>query len=336
MLGNLDSKDRAIIDELDRNSRIAASNISKIIKIPKETVNYRIKRLEEKGYINKFYTIINASLFGYHSFKVFLKLQNNTNSVDEQLEKYVMNNKTCYNFRFIQGYYDVVFVTMHKTPIHLQRFIEGLMDIFGEYVIEKTFYLVIREHKINMKNSKTNKLEKITFNLHKQKKREMDKTDITILKHIAGNSKIKALELSEITGESPRVMIYRLKKLEEEGIIAGYSISLDFELLGFELVQIDMSLKTFTVIKSIIEFFGKTGMCIFAYEMMGEYDLCIELVIKNDEELRKILGKFKERFMKHYTKYDVSHVYKEDIINLAPFSIPPETDNEKQISGNMK
>jgi DNA-binding Lrp family transcriptional regulator len=70
----MDIYDKKIICELDINARASSSDIAKSIRLPKETVNFRIKRLINKGYINYFYTIINASRLGYQYYKIFLKL----------------------------------------------------------------------------------------------------------------------------------------------------------------------------------------------------------------------------------------------------------------------
>lgn len=89
----LDAYDKKILFELDINARMSASKIAKKIKIPKETVNYRIKRLEKEGWINRLYTIFNASLFGYSYYRIFLKFKQ-TNFIHRNRNNRLYNKRS--------------------------------------------------------------------------------------------------------------------------------------------------------------------------------------------------------------------------------------------------
>ena len=321
MLEGLASKDKKIIMELDKDSRISASALSRKIRLPKETVNYRIKLLSEKGYIKNFYAVINSSLIGYRLFKVYIKTHKITGDVESLIIKYITSKKCCFNLRITEGYFDMDFITMQKDVIHMQNFMKDFMDSFGRYVTEKSFHILIRAHKINIESGYAGRIRKISFEIWKNVNNKVDMTDISILRSIAENSRARIVDIAAAAGEEPRVIIYRIKKMEKSGIIAGYSIALDFDRLRMELVQVDISLKTLSVIDDIIEFFGKEGSCIFAYEMMGDYDLCVEIAVRNDEILRNILGKFREMFLDYYISYEISHIYREWVINLVPFVV---------------
>jgi DNA-binding Lrp family transcriptional regulator len=67
----LDYLDKKILYELDIDSRASASRIARKVKLPKETINYRIKRLINDCWVDSLYTIFNASKFGYSYHKIF-------------------------------------------------------------------------------------------------------------------------------------------------------------------------------------------------------------------------------------------------------------------------
>ena len=48
---NLDIKDKKILYELDKNSRIPLSQLSKKVQLNEQTVHYRVKNLIKKGII---------------------------------------------------------------------------------------------------------------------------------------------------------------------------------------------------------------------------------------------------------------------------------------------
>jgi len=163
MKEEIDAHDKKILFELDINSRMSASKIAKKLKIPKETVNYRIKRLEKNGWINRFYTIFNASLFGYSYYRVFLKFYKLTASIETEIIDYITNDPTCANLRIIEGHFDLVFLTIQKNPGDLKGFLQCFFNIFGKNVEEKNILMMMKTHKLNQKFLLEGKTVKKTY-----------------------------------------------------------------------------------------------------------------------------------------------------------------------------
>ena len=66
----------------------------------------------------------------------------------------------------------------------------------------------------------------------------MDDKDIEILKHLSVDGRQSARQLSHRLGVSTVTVLSRIKKLEEQNIIQGYSVRLNHELLGYEITAI--------------------------------------------------------------------------------------------------
>lgn len=82
----------------------------------------------------------------------------------------------------------------------------------------------------------------------------LDATDRAILSALQENARLTNQELSERIGLSPSPCLRRLRRLEKEGVIAGYTAILDEEKLGLPVAifmsvklerQIDAQLNTF-------------------------------------------------------------------------------------------
>ena len=52
---------------------------------------------------------------------------------------------------------------------------------------------------------------------------------------------------------------------------------------------------------------------------MGKYDLLIELQVKDNQEFRNIIDKFRNKFVDKYNDYDISTIIKEYLIIWSPF-----------------
>jgi Lrp/AsnC family leucine-responsive transcriptional regulator len=83
---------------------------------------------------------------------------------------------------------------------------------------------------------------------------QLDKIDHAILRALRANARMSNQELSEKVGLSPSPCLRRLRRLEDEEVITGYSISVDEEKIGLPVAvfmsiklerQIDASLSTF-------------------------------------------------------------------------------------------
>lgn len=323
----LDLYDKKILYHLDLNARCSASQIARKIKLPKETVNYRIKRLQRNAWIKRFYTIFNASLFGYSYYKIFLKFHRLTADAERDIIKFIQNSPSCANLRLMDGKYDMVFLTIHKNISDLRNFLQQFFNLFGVYVLEKNIHTVTKTYKLNQKFLFEEKTIKKTFSQIDIRDDSLDDVNLGIIELLSRNARIKLIDIAHQLRIDSRIIEYRLRKMEQTGIIVAYTTSLNLSALNREFIQIDIALKDPAYIPSIIDFFDATNTCIFTNELLGKYDISIEIYVENDENLRRIMETFKERFIDSYVYYDLSHVYREYVINWSPFHA---TNNKKK------
>ncbi|MFP4111919.1 MAG: winged helix-turn-helix transcriptional regulator [Candidatus Woesearchaeota archaeon] len=327
----MDLYDKKILYELDKNARISASKIGKKIQLPKETVNYRIKRLIKSDYIKYFYTIINGSMLGYQYYKMFLKYYKITSDIEESIIDFLKKEKSCSNIKLTEGPYDISFVTMQRHPYDVKRFLEALTRNYGEYLQKKSVHTLITSYKFNQKIFYQEETIKTPFYLGEPYIADIDDLDLKILKQISMDARVKLIDLSRCLKEKPQVIKYHLNKLEDMGVIVGYYTSLNLDKFNRELIQLDVVVKDHSVSNRMIEFFDSTKTCFSAYEVLGSYDLCFELYVKDDNHLRELTDKFKHMFLDNYVNFDVSHVYEEYQIGWSPFENdePCEVDGEE-------
>ena len=69
---NLDKKDIQILTMLSKDARTPLSKIAKAVKLSRDSVNYRLRRMEEKKFLLLYSPIINLKAFGFNSYHFFL------------------------------------------------------------------------------------------------------------------------------------------------------------------------------------------------------------------------------------------------------------------------
>ena len=317
---NMDSLDKKILYELDLNARASASQLAKKLRRNKETVNFRLNRLLERQYIKGFYGVFNTSKLGWYYYKVYVKFKNITPAKEKELFNYIQKQPNIAYLGSLEGAYSGVFLVMVKAPGDMLVFLNPFMETYGKFVQEKAIHTVLVTHRLN---------QKFLFN---DKKREdwhygeslenycLDEVDKGILNLISTKARMPLTDIAKELGVDHKVVKYRLNKLEKDRIILAYVSAPNFDVLGTQFVQINISLRELSTGKSMINYFDSTNKCLFALELLGKYDLSVELHVNGAEELKTIIDGFRVKFVNKYNDYDVSTMTKEYVVVWTPFS----------------
>ena len=111
---------------------------------------------------------------------------------------------------------------------------------------------------------------------------KFDDTDIRILKNLLVDGRLSSRQLAQKLGLSTVTVITRIKKLEQEKLITGYSVRLNHQLIGYELT-------------AIIEITTEKGKMFEVEQKISEYEnVCAVYDITGDTDIL-VIGKFKTR-----------------------------------------
>jgi DNA-binding Lrp family transcriptional regulator len=110
---------------------------------------------------------------------------------------------------------------------------------------------------------------------------DMDKIDEKILKNLMVDARISARQLALKLGMSTVTILSRIKKLEKEKIIKGYTALIDHEKLGYDLTAIIEVVANKNIV-DIEEKLSKIDNVCAVYDITGNTDTVI-------------IAKFKER-----------------------------------------
>ena len=119
----------------------------------------------------------------------------------------------------------------------------------------------------------------------------MDDKDIEILKHLTVDGRQSARQLSHRLGVSTVTILSRIKKLEEQNIIQGYSVRLNHELLGYEITAIIEIKSNKGKMLEIENEIAKYESAIAVYDITGDADMIIIAKFKNRELLSDFVKK---------------------------------------------
>lgn len=124
---------------------------------------------------------------------------------------------------------------------------------------------------------------------------QIDKQDRQILDALQKHCRISAQELSEKVNMSSATCWRRIKALEKNGVISGYSAQLDRRALGFEVcafVNVSIESRYSQVVDDIQNALVARPEVLECYATTGESDFTLRVVAKSIEDYDQFLNKF--------------------------------------------
>jgi DNA-binding Lrp family transcriptional regulator len=123
--------------------------------------------------------------------------------------------------------------------------------------------------------------------------KHLDETDVKILKALTLDARLSSRQIAKQCGVSIGTVLSRIKRMENEGIIRGYSALLDHEKLGYELTVVsEITVSKGRLLEVENEIARLPNVCC-VYDVTGLIDAIIVAKFKNREEL----GKFTKRLL---------------------------------------
>jgi DNA-binding Lrp family transcriptional regulator len=121
----------------------------------------------------------------------------------------------------------------------------------------------------------------------------LNETDMKILQVLMEDARFSSRQIAKKVGISVGTVLSRIKKMEQEGLIKGYSVTMNHEKLGYELtvvMEVTVSKGRLVEIENEI---AKTPNVCSVYDVTGLTDAFIIAKFKSREEL----GKFTKRLL---------------------------------------
>jgi DNA-binding Lrp family transcriptional regulator len=117
----------------------------------------------------------------------------------------------------------------------------------------------------------------------------LDKTDERILKNLMVDARLSARQLALKLGLSTVTVLSRIKKLEKEKIIKGYTALIDHEKLGYNLTAIiEIIAKKDKIIDIEAELSKRDNVC-GVYDITGNTDTLVIAKFKSRSELSEFV-----------------------------------------------
>lgn len=309
----IDSIDKRILFELDKNSRIPETKLARILGKSKESIRYRIKKLTEKKIINKFTIWIDPTKIAYQVYKIYL-LTNNIPEKKKELIEYVKNDKRLFWLGVAEGVWNIGLTFFSKNAQEFFELKNQLMGKFKELIIElKTAQVV--EIQIHEKTFLYNTNSKWTHFFNDTKKEELDNVSRILLNELFNNSRINLAKIAHKYKTTVDIIRNRIRKMEKQKIIVKYTININYDLLNYEFYKTFLYLKNTDKesINKILSYILESKKIIHLVKQISPWDIELETVCENYKEYVKIMSKLTQKFTASIHKIETA-IISEDYV----------------------
>jgi len=319
----IDLIDKKILSELDKNSHQTNSSIAKKIKISRERVEYRIKKLIDLKVIKKFPTIINPTKFGYSMHKLYFQFQNLTPSKEKEIIKWLVDNPFVQWVTNCKGKWDLNIIVFAKDVEHFNSIMQEFYNTYGEWIYAQHFNITLSVGNLEkgwiLKNK--NHVSKIIYTANEMQDAKLDKEDLELLKIIANNSRMSTVEIAKKMNSTPRIVQYRIKALEKKEVIKGYTVSLDYNILNKQFYKVVFYINVITdsLRNKLIAYCRQRFNLPFFVFSVGEWPFEVEYVVDDIKEFYEAIENIKAEFpeIKRHESILLAEEHKFDFMPLC-------------------
>ena len=321
---NLDLYDKKILYYLDINSRHTLGELTKTVRLSKNAIHNRIKNLLKKGVIRNFYSVINTKKLGYSYFKVYFKLQNTTEIMEKKIIDYFKEKIPSLWVTTWDGRYDLMIGILAKNIDEFHNILSEFINKFRKYINSYDIFIVIfaphfkKDYLLEQKEKST-PIEEFGGT---QEVIKIDETDNKILKIISQNPRIQIVDLAEKTNSSIDIVRYRLKKLQENGVIQGFRVLIDYSKLNYQLHKVLITTQNLNreIEKKIIDYCAsKKNIIDVIIKGIGSWNIELQIDAKDNKEFHEIFKKFKNQFNDIIRNHETLLMVNEYKMDYYPF-----------------
>jgi len=309
----LTKHDKIILKNIAYNPRIFEKELARKCNLSKDSIRYRVNRLEKLKIIEGYGIFVDYTTLGYSSYKLYLKL-NATIKEKKELVDYLKQQKHVFSVFESEGNWDVGTAIFTRNRKDYYEFENKLLNRFGIIISSKRFCLMYDAIIFDNNLIHNGNFKEFSF-WKSNNQEEIDEIDKILIHELHKNGKESLVNLASKAKLSIDAVSKRIKKLNEKKIISFYSAGINYNLLGYEKYKLFIHVKDYSdeFEKEIISYFRSRKNTLNIIRMIGPWKFEVEFLIKEYDEFKKLLSELQEKFPKYILKLDFS-IFRNEIL----------------------
>lgn len=292
MVLKLDLLDKKLLQELERDSSQPLHILARNIQRSKQFVSYRMKRMEDAGFITGYTAMIDVFSLGYSVFRISLDLQHMTEAQKKAFAEEMKKQKEIIAIILIHAHWDIALFVLTKHIHELRNLWDSILDRYRKqirnhrvyvyapiYHYEKSFLpKIVREEKV------------LGFSEEKTVK-----GDTALLFHYAAHVREPLLTLAKHMKRAPITVKKQIALYKKENIVLGQSLGMNPAGIGLHSYLVELTLEGVNR-RAFMQACKKIPEIYEIHRIIGGADEEIVCMVESKQHLLQILDRLKEQF----------------------------------------
>lgn len=294
----LSANEKKILSAMDFHAMRPMRELRKLTGLREHTIRYCVKGLEEKGMLSVM-PLLNVNCLGLSHYYFFFSLSTVKRSTHAALIDYLVKSEYVSFLCELGGDYQYELTVCARSLSEVENFLSEMARKFGSIFIGKSagsrMRLIHYRYKYLLESKGSPKT--LCWGIC-DKQEQIDELDHKILSLMSNDKVMSSTGISRLLKIPYSTAEYRLRRLEEHGIIAGYILFVDAEKLGYQYFLVTIYSKGFNVAlaRKLEDYCLKNPYVRFLLENLGEWDFELGIDTNNPQDVVKIMQELSELF----------------------------------------
>ncbi len=323
MSGVLDKNDAKLLWILDRDARASLAALAAAVRLSKQNVHARIKRLETRGIIRRYVSVIDSAKLGRTAYRVYVRYQDLRTERERAFIAYLQQHPNVIWVVTCTGPWDLEFALVTasyaETGSAIKEACRRFPEAFGRYEVSistvnyhfRRDYLV-RGARAPFHQAHYGKTPSLFA---------LDETDTVLLRELSKNCRRSNTELGSAIGVSYHTVSDRIRRLEQRQIITGHRILIDWEAIGRMYYKVLLTHAPLTVEqeRKLYAWCAARDCLVYLVEVLGSWQLELELEVLSENDVVSLIRDLRVEFPGILKEYVMLKIEREHKLDYAPF-----------------
>lgn len=145
----LDDTDKKILKELSKNARISIVELAEKIRLSRDIINYRLKKLIKEKIIVQYRCYLNLQNLGVNHYKIIFRTKNLDEQSEKEIKSYVTQHKKATQFLKLIGSWDLEIEFETENEDELYKILTDIRKIFSNVIRDFDILRITETYKYN-------------------------------------------------------------------------------------------------------------------------------------------------------------------------------------------
>jgi DNA-binding Lrp family transcriptional regulator len=309
----VDETDIKILEKLDENVRSGSKEIGRGLKIQRQVVDYRIKKMESNGTILGYRMLANITKLGFQYRRIHVKLHSCSRKQKDGIFGYLVAHPKTVWVVESDGKYDLMSGFIARSPEEFQHSLSEFIGLFSEdiqyYDIAHPLEIIVPSRDFSGRRFARPIKGSIVGDFVPWKTSVLDKK---IINELAKDGRQSSPQIAKSIGEAPEKVNYHIKQIMREKLVFS-NIQFGYDVFGFELYKTLLYLKKPSQKRiNDLKGFARSHTRIWdIIENLGGWQLELDIESKGHKDYYEIMDAVENNFSDILSNFETLYIRKE-------------------------